>query len=95
MNRERQRKQKKFGQHLVFDRPTNGGRIMPQDHEGEWIAHDGRPMPIDWKTKVEVRFRDGDKEHNVLAGFWAAGYDWWQHQANNHSCDIVAYRIIP
>jgi hypothetical protein len=60
---------------------------MPQD-EGKWIAHDGRPMPIDWKTKVEVRlFSGGLFRHRADGIYW---------DRDRPQCDwVVAYRIIP
>lgn len=61
----------------------------------EWIEHDGKGMPVDGKTKVYVKFAQGDTdEHNrypQTALFWQTGIDSWGSSALHR---IVAYRVV-
>jgi hypothetical protein len=59
-----------------------------RDHKGEWVAHDGGPMPVDRGTQVEVNMFDGRLWRYSFCSIY------WDH--NRPQCDwIVAYRIIP
>ena len=63
---------------------------------GEWIKHDGTDMPVDGRTLVIVRYKDGTESHEAgrPASFW------WDHDkaCNNwhavgEGSDIVQYRL--
>jgi len=76
---------------------------------GDWIEHDGSPMPVPADTLVEVRFRDGTEDAGMQAGDWSSettnhqlpnGPCFWKwepcsNEARQHSCDIIAYRVLP
>lgn len=63
---------------------------------GEWIEHDGGPMPVPGETKVDVRFADQSIEVGYAANTWGAEFDalddWWSHKGHraNH---IIAWRL--
>jgi len=62
-----------------------------------WIEHDGKGMPVDGGTLVDIRFDDGDVNFAVKASELTLDYagvpdDWWKHEG----CEgehIVAYRL--
>lgn len=62
--------------------------------EGAWIEWSGGECPVPMGTLVDVVHRNGDKAYNQPAGA-EDGYaeDWgW---VDNHSGDIIRYRIVP
>jgi len=61
------------------------------DEEG-WIIHDGKGMPIDGKTKVGIKCRDG-----YVGEEWAEDVNdsgWWKFGEGHKGDEIVAYKII-
>lgn len=65
----------------------------PTANEEEWIAHDGKGMPVDEYTCVAARFRSGREDLRATAKFWNEGSEsWWIHK--NSENDIIAYKII-
>lgn len=59
----------------------------------EWIKHEGKGMPVDGATKVELKFRDGDTRIGT-AGFWHdEDCSQWIFDREDPDFDIVAYRL--
>lgn len=58
---------------------------MTTDADG-WIEHDGKGMPVDGETVVDVRFRDGE-----TGGEACAGYLLWDECGPG---TITRYRIV-
>lgn len=64
----------------------------------DWIKHDGKGMPVDGETLVQVRFRDGwsDERHatNDKASYWhedePEGSSWVSTEDDDY---IIAYRV--
>lgn len=70
-----------------------GIEIEVLDNDG-WISNIGydgwrHPASLEPNTTTEVRFRNGRIEKGY-AGFWQ---DHWR-STDNHSHDIIAYRVI-
>lgn len=59
---------------------------MTTDADG-WIEHDGKGMPVDGETEIEVMYADGIK-FDGRADEWT-GWDWEGHLMTR----IVRYRI--
>lgn len=64
---------------------------MTENKDG-WIEHDGKGMPVDGETLVNVRLRDGIEfdDGQTLASDWGL---CWRHDPE-HRNDIIAYRIV-
>lgn len=56
----------------------------------DWIKHDGKGMPVDGMTSVDVRFKSGT-ERTGRARRWNTRYSQWRHYGDGF--DIVAYRV--
>jgi hypothetical protein len=68
-------------------------KTAPAADADGWIVHDGKGMPCDKETVVDVKFRDDDTSYGSDAMFWDGPLpkdSWWNHQ--NRSCDIIAWR---
>ena len=62
--------------------------FTPQIDNDGWIEwRGGGECPVPLETKVAVKFRRGDIDHDDMAGFWT-----WDHYQRNG--DIIAYRVI-
>jgi hypothetical protein len=74
--------------------------LTPDQIADGWLLHDGGPCPVNLMAKVEVMFRSGEIRYKRRAQWWTAfdtvskfaEHDLWQHQAPNHTNDIVAYK---
>lgn len=66
--------------------------------EAVWIKHDGKSMPVNAETVVEVRMAGGFEHEEDLAGNWlereGSKSNWHYDLGCPHPCDIVAYRIV-
>jgi hypothetical protein len=64
-----------------------------------WIDHDGKGMPVDGKTIVDVQFRDGNVYGPETVGYWAGDKedprDYWVFCEKMPQDDIVRYRVLP
>lgn len=64
---------------------------------GEWIEHDGKGMPVDGETMVQVRYRDGLEGSILRADFLddenPARSNWWYSEVGPYE-DITHYRIV-
>ena len=56
-----------------------------------WVKWAGGECPVDGKTKVDVRFLNGDELFGCDTPWLAGDYDW-AHE--NSTYDIIAYRIV-
>ena len=69
----------------------------PQPADDGWIPWGGGACPVEVGTRVDAKFRDGEKAYNVPAGDCAEDPDSrsaldWYHTESDH--DIVAYRVV-
>ena len=69
----------------------------PQADADGWIPWSGGECPVTVGTRVDAKFRDGEKAYNVPAGDCAEDPDSrsasdWSHMESNY--DIIAYRIV-
>lgn len=56
----------------------------------DWKEHDGKGMPVDRESRVDVRFSDGEVFENLLARLWS----WGPYLSNvPMRSRIVAYRV--
>lgn len=58
----------------------------------EWIKHDGERVPdgLQPNDRVEVRFRDGELDKDVVSKF-----EWTRHPGIvGNNADILEYRLI-
>jgi hypothetical protein len=62
----------------------------PQPDADWWIKWEGGECPVDGKTKVDVRFLNGDELYGCDTPWRAGDYDW-AHE--NTTYDIITYRI--
>lgn len=75
---------------------------MTEAQTSEWIEHDGKDMPVDGKTLVLCRFRDGTDEEAegdppTLASYWHDDdleCSNWFHGNSQCGAEIVAYRVV-
>lgn len=71
--------------------------LKAREQNSGWVEHDGKGMPVDGGTLVDIRFDDGDVNFAVKASELTLDYagvpdDWWKHEG----CEgehIVAYRL--
>ena len=62
-----------------------------------WIPWTGGDCPVEVGTRVDAKYRDGEKAYNVPAGYFAedpnsgSALDW-SHMKNDY--DIIAYRVV-
>ena len=68
----------------------------PQPADDGWIPWAGGDCPVTVGTRVDAKFRDGEKAYNVPAGDCGEDPDSrrasdWSHMESNY--DIIAYRI--
>ena len=68
----------------------------PQPADDGWIPWNGGDCPVEVGTRVDAKYRDGEKAYNVPAGECAEDPDSrsaldWSHMESNY--DIIAYRI--
>ena len=69
----------------------------PQPSYDDWIPWEGGECPVTVGTRVDAKFRDGEKAYNVPAGGYAEDPDSrsatdWSHIESDY--DIVAYRVV-
>ena len=69
----------------------------PQPSADGWIPWNGGDCPVEVGTRVDAKFRDGEKAYNVPAGDCAEDPDSrrasdWSHMESNY--DIIAYRVV-
>ncbi|QOV92586.1 hypothetical protein [Novosphingobium sp. ES2-1] len=59
-----------------------------------WLPWNGEgPCPVPLDSRPDVMFRDSEIERAMKASFWAQpGPDWWKHQSDIRSEDIIAYK---
>ena len=62
-----------------------------------WIPWNGGDCPVEVGTRVDAKFRDGEKAYNVPAGDCAEDPDSrsaldWSHMESDY--DIIAYRVV-
>ena len=74
-----------------------GQETTPQPADDGWIPWNGGDCPVEVGTRVDAKFRDGEKAYNVLAGDYAEDPDSrsatdWSHIESDY--DIVAYRVV-
>ena len=68
----------------------------PQPADDGWIPWNGGDCPVEVGTRVDAKFRDGEKAYNVPAGDYAedpgsrSAADW-SHMEIDY--DIIAYRV--
>lgn len=71
---------------------------MTDTQTSEWIEHDGKGMPVDGDTEVEVRFPDGFVASAVSASYWHGRTDeassWVVPRWGNRGARISAYRVV-
>lgn len=66
------------------------------DHHGiphecvNWIAWSGGECPVDERTRVQIKFRDGSEGPIFHAKAW----DWSHREEPLCARDIVAYRVV-
>lgn len=64
----------------------------------DWLKHNGKTMPVNGSTRVEVRLANGVEYEPDFAQNWLArsgSKSNWHHDAGTkHPCDIVEYRIV-
>ena len=68
----------------------------PHPSDDGWIPWEGGECPVTVGTRVDAKFRDGEKAYNVPAGDCAEDPDSrsasdWSHMESDY--DIIAYRI--
>ena len=68
----------------------------PRSDDG-WIPWGGGACPVEVGTRVDAKFRDGEKAYNVPAGDCAEDPDSrsaasWSHTESDY--DIIAYRVV-
>ena len=71
--------------------------VTPQPSDDGWIPWEGGECPVKVGTRVDAKFRDGEKAYNVPAGDFAEDPDSrsasdWSHMESDY--DIVAYRVV-
>ena len=69
----------------------------PQPADDGWIPWNGGDCPVEVGTRVDAKFRDGEKAYNVPAGDCAEDPDSrsaldWSHMESDY--DIIAYRVV-
>ena len=69
----------------------------PQPADDGWILWEGGDCPVEVGTRVDAKFRDGEKAYNVPAGDCAEDPDSrsaldWSHMESDY--DIIAYRVV-
>ena len=69
----------------------------PQPADDGWIPWNGGDCPVEVSTRVDAKFRDGEKVYNVPAGYCAEDPDSrialdWSHMESDY--DIIAYRVV-
>jgi hypothetical protein len=62
-----------------------------------WIPWEGGECPVTVGTRVDAKFRDGEKAYNVPAGRFTEDPDSrsasvWSHIESDY--DIIAYRVV-
>lgn len=72
---------------------------QPQPHTDGWIQHDGKSMPVDGRTPVDVCFNDGwtseDKPGVSACPAEEWGWTWGSDGSAPGRFDIIAYRLSP
>lgn len=68
-------------------------RATPQPTQpSDWIPHNGGPMPVGERARLDLESRDGDIETNVTAENWRVFFNW-QRIGGDPDFDIIAYRL--
>lgn len=72
--------------------------VAVKAQQAVWIKHDGKNMPVNAETIVEVRMASGFEYEADLAGNWlereGSKSNWHHDLGCPHPCDIVAYHIV-
>lgn len=68
----------------TYDKP---GKAAPA--ADDWIEWKGGECPVDLKTRVEIKFRNGIVNNSLTASGWV-----WSHGKMPEIYDIVAYRVV-
>lgn len=71
--------------------------MMAEAAATDWIEWNGGECPVGDDQRVDVRFRDGDRDPFQVAGFWRKVRDFWRHEGGEFSgpaSDIIAYRVL-
>lgn len=71
--------------------------LTPEQIAEGWKPWAGGPCPVPLESKPAVMFADKTKEdrHNLTASFWAQADDWWQHEGDDPTAFIIAYKEEP
>lgn len=79
--------------------PQPAPSVAVKAQQAVWIKHDGKNMPVNAETIVEVRMASGFEHEADLAGNWlereGSKSNWHHDLGCPHPCDIVAYHIVP
>ncbi|MEE9983693.1 hypothetical protein [Agrobacterium pusense] len=83
----------------VYDRPEDfTPSVAVKAPQADWIKHDGKRMPVNAETIVEVRMASGFVYDADFASNWherdGSKSNWHHDLGCPHPCDIVAYRIV-
>jgi len=72
--------------------------VAVKAQQAVWIKHDGKRIPVNAETIVEVRMASGFEHEADFAGNWlereGSKSNWHHDLGCPHPCDIVAYRIV-
>ena len=76
---------------------AEAAKAAPQPADDGWIPWGGGACPVEVGTRVDAKFRDGEKAYNVPAGDCAEDPDSrsaldWSHMESDY--DIIAYRVV-
>jgi hypothetical protein len=71
-----------------LSQPKGKHVILPTDDGPLWIKHEDATIPVPRKTKVQVKYLNGDTAIDLA---WA--FAWWKSQPPE-DLDIFAYRVI-
>ena len=82
---------------LVVAAKAEAFLAAPQPSADGWIPWEGGACPVEVGTRVDAKFRDGEKAYNVPAGDCAEDPDSrsaldWYHMESDY--DIIAYRVV-
>jgi hypothetical protein len=83
----------------LYAEPQPAPSVAVKAQQAVWIKHDGKNMPVNAETIVEVRMASGFEHEADLAGNWlereGSKSNWHHDLGCPHPCDIVAYHIVP
>ena len=72
------------------------------DNGGDWIEWEGGECPVEPGMMVEVRYRPShpllpvSESSPARAGWFKlqGSSDWWRHESQVRTNDIIAYRVL-